>query len=237
MKKIILAVAALLVAVGAFAQDYASSYAGAGTSRSGIHFGIMAGVTSTASDVKSAWAEASDITQYHVGAALKMSIGGILVFQPAVLYNVKGAKISDQDDDFNDFKADYKTGFIEVPLQIQAGIPIGDALRIYGIAEPFVGYAIYNQAKSELTAGADTETEEKNNWDNVKSRLEYGLGFGAGVEIMNNVQLSVRYFWNLGKIYADKDVEVDPNGGGNNAVNTIKHEKCSGIMASLGIFF
>ena len=33
------------------------------------------------------------------------------------------------------------------------------------------------------------------------------------------------------------DVEVDPNGGGNNAVNTIKHEKCNGIMASLGIFF
>ncbi len=231
MKKIILAVAALLVAVGAFAQNYASSFAGAGTSRSGIHFGIMAGVTSTASDVKSAWAEASDITQYHVGAALKMSIGGILVFQPAVLYNVKGAKISDQGDDLHDFKADFKTGFIEVPLQLQLGIPLGDALRIYGIAEPFAGYAIYNKSTSELTSGADTETEEKNNWDNVKSRLEYGFGFGAGVEIMNNVQLSVRYFWNLGKIYDDSEVSIDQN------VNTIKHENCNGIMASLGIFF
>ena len=128
-------------------------------------------------------------------------------------------------------KADFKTGFIEVPLQLQLGIPLGDALRIYGIAEPFAGYAIYNKSTAELTSGADTETEEKNNWDNVKSRLEYGFGFGAGVEIMNNVQLSVRYFWNLGKIYDDSEVSIDQN------VNTIKHEKCNGIMASLGIFF
>ena len=225
----------MLIAAGAFAQDYTPSqsyaYSGTETSRSGVHLGIVAGVTSTATDIKSAWAEASDITQYHAGLALKMSIGGIFVFQPAVIYNVKGVKISDQSDDLHDFKADFKTGFIEVPLQLQLGIPLGDALRIYGIAEPFAGYAIYNKSTAELTSGADTETEEKNNWDNVKSRLEYGFGFGAGVEIMNNVQLSVRYFWNLGKIYDDSEVSIDQN------VNTIKHEKCNGIMASLGIFF
>lgn len=214
MKKIILAVAAMALAWNASAQ-----------------VGIVAGVTSTATDIKSAWAEASDITQYHVGLAFKFSFADIFVIQPEVLYNVKGSKLSDGTDN-TDFKADFKTGFLEVPLQLQLGIPIAETLRIYGFAEPFVGYAITNESKEEL---ADAE-EVKHNWDSVKNRLEYGVGAGVGVEILENIQLSVRYYWNLGKIYNDNKVPRTDQGG-NSVINTVKQEKCSGIMASIGIFF
>jgi predicted small secreted protein len=52
MKKLIIVLAALCMTVAAHAQ-----------------FGVMAGVTSTETDIKDAAAKIGDVTQYHVGVA------------------------------------------------------------------------------------------------------------------------------------------------------------------------
>ena len=216
MKKIIFAALALVLALNASAQST--------TLKPAAQFGLLVGVTSSSTDLEAAWAEAEDITQYHVGIAGKFNISDFFVFQPMLIYNIKGAKISDQDP-AQDFKADFKTGFIELPLQFQLGFPLGEDFRIYGLAEPFIGYGVTNESKSELNDVSET----KHNWDSVKNRLEYGACAGAGIELAGGIQLQVKYFWNFGNIYKDTS---SPAGG-----NDAEHGNCKGIMATLGFFF
>lgn len=73
--------------------------------------------------------------------------------------------------------------------------------------------------------------------DNLK-KVEYGLGLGAGVDVWR-LQLSVKYFWNFGKIY-DKDGNVGPIGDTvkdavKDAVNN--GNNFNGVMVSAAFFF
>ena len=202
MKKLIVIVASLLVAVSAHAQ-----------------FGVVAGVTSSKSDLKSAYADANNITQYHVGVTYKMDLG-LIAIQPSVLYNMKGTKLN--VNELASTELDYKTGYIEVPVQLQAGLDLGVA-RVYGFVEPFVGYAISNAA---TLSGKDLKAD----WDNVKNRLEYGVGLGIGVELIKHVQVSAKYFWNMGDMYG---TTLSFAG----ITKTIGEQKASGIAASVALLF
>lgn len=210
MKKFIVIVASLLIAVSAHAQ-----------------FGVVAGITSSQSDIKAAIGDVKNVAQYHVGVTYKLDLG-LIAIQPSILYNMKGTKLGDitsvsaitADD------VEYKTGYIEVPVQLQAGLNLGIA-RIYGFAEPFVGYAITNNVK--------VSTQDiKGSWENVKNRLEYGVGLGLGVELIKHVQVSAKYFWNMGEMYGQ--------GSGENLTlkgiaTAIGQNKASGIAASVAILF
>ena len=202
MKKLIVVVASLLVAVSAYAQ-----------------FGVVAGVTSSKSDIKSAIADVNNITQYHVGVTYKMSLGAFAI-QPSILYNMKGTKMNIAE--LSSTELDYKTGYIEIPVQLQLGLNLGLA-RLYGFAEPFIGYAITNAA---TLSGQDLKAD----WNNVKNRLEYGVGLGAGVELIKHVQVSVRYFWNMGDMYGTTLSIAGIS-------KTISEQKASGISASVALLF
>ena len=166
MKKLIFVVAAALVAVSASAQ-----------------VGVIAGITSTKSDYKEAWASINEVTQYHVGATLKFPLPFGLAVQPSVIYNVKGTSIEAlKGEDVSAFKTDSKTGILEVPVQVQWGVSIADVVRPYVFAEPFVGVAINGENKVDLAGLVDTE--DKAEWDNLKDRLEYGFGVGVGVGVL-----------------------------------------------------
>lgn len=201
MKKLIIAAAALLISVSSFAQ-----------------FGIIGGLTSSSSNLKDAWANYKAINQYHVGVTYKLGIGNILAIQPSLVYNMKGQKIEEAGS--GNLNLQYKTGYLELPVQVQAGFGLGDLARIYAIAEPFVGYAVSNKIVGKLG----------DSWENVKSKFEYGVGLGAGVELFKHLQVSVRYFWNLGAVYGP---EIDYAG----IKKTIGESKCNGISASVAFLF
>ena len=204
MKKFIVIVASLLVAVSAHAQ-----------------FGVVAGINSTKTNLQEAYADINNITQYHVGVTYKLDLG-LIAIQPSILYNMKGTKLDVASANVGAAELDYKTGYIEVPVQLQLGLNLGVA-RIYGFAEPFIGYAITNSA----TLGG---TDLKANWENVKNRLEYGVGLGAGVELIKHVQVSVKYFWNMGDMYG---TNISFAG----ITQTIGEQKASGIAASVALLF
>lgn len=205
MKKLIVIVASLLVAVSAHAQ-----------------LGVIAGITSSKSDFGSAIADvkSKNITQYHVGLTYKASLG-LIAIQPSLIYNMKGTELDVTD--LAATKLDMKTGFIELPVQVQLGFNLGIA-RIYGFAEPFIGYAITNTGSLGGTALKDLK------WENIKNRLEYGVGLGAGIELIKHVQVSVKYFWNLGDLYGS-DITFA------GVTKTIASSKASGIAASVAILF
>jgi len=217
MKKLIVAIAAMVVAVSAWAQA-----------------GIVVGMTSSETDFKAAAASAKDVTLFHAGVAFKVPLPLGFAIQPAILYNMKGTSYSGPKDDDTTASLDYKTGFLEVPVQAQWGLNIADVVRPYVFAEPFVGYAITHEEKLSNYTGP----ESKDQWDSVKNKLEYGFGLGFGIELFNNLQVSVRKFWNMGTLYSEDGAAVKSfKEAVNEAATTSENEKCSGIMASLTILF
>lgn len=203
MKKAIIAIAALFIA-------FTSANA---------QFGVVAGLTSSSTNLESAIADVKNVNMYHVGITYKIGIGNMLAVQPALIYNVKGSRLDALAgvEDIN-----FKTGYLELPVQVQLGFGVGSLARVYGFAEPFVGLAITNKTKFG-------EIVDKG-WDNLAQKFEYGVGLGAGVELFRHLQVSVKYFWNLGDVYGDDikfgDVAAD-----------IASSKCNGIAASVAFLF
>jgi hypothetical protein len=207
MKKLIVIVASLLIAVSAHAQ-----------------LGVVAGITSAQTkfdNVDAAIAEAQNATQYHVGVAYKLALGNLIAIQPAILYNVKGSKVSAVGG-LGDF--DFKSGYLEIPVQLQVGIGLGDLARVYAIAEPFVGMAITETTIKGLAA------DQKIEWDDFADKLEYGIGIGAGVELIKHVQVAARYFWNMG---GAKDANINLN----DVKDIVTNKKANGVMASVVLLF
>ena len=207
MKKLIVIVASLLVAVSAHAQ-----------------LGVIAGITSAQTkfdNVDAAIAEAQNATQYHVGLTYKLGLGNFIAIQPSILYNVKGSKVSAVGG-LGDF--DFKSGYLEVPVQLQVGMGIGDLARVYAIAEPFVGMAITETTVKGIAA------DQKIEWDDFADKLEYGFGVGAGVELIKHVQVAVRYFWNMG---STQDAKINVN----DVKDIVTNKKANGVMASVALLF
>ena len=61
---------------------------------------------------------------------------------------------------------------------------------------------------------------------NMKSRVEYGLGIGAGVDVYNRIQLSFKYYWNFEQ--ADQWSVI---------TEMVKAKSFSGLVFTAGIFF
>ncbi len=206
MKKLVVIIAALLVASSAHAQ-----------------IGVTAGLTSSSTSLSGAYGDLvsmKNLNQFHVGVTYNLGLGNLIALQPALIYNVKGTKLDVVGYDAGSFK----TGFLEIPVQVQVGFGIGSLARVYGFAEPFIGYAVYNNVK-----GLDGAIELENKWDVVDDRFEYGIGFGAGVELLSRLQVSIKYFWNLSDLYEDINL--------GSIAREVTSSKCSGIAVSAVVFF
>ena len=220
MKKFVFAaaiVAATVFCTDASAQRYNSA-----------RVGLMGGFTSSSTSIKNA--DSKSVSLYHIGVTAEIPILGGFAIQPALLYQVKGMSAdkfnsSSISESLGSFET--KVGYLEVPVQVQWGLDLL-AFRPYVFAEPFVGFRVGQNTKGEVAGTLK---------DDLK-KVEYGLGLGAGVDVWR-LQLSVKYFWNFGKIY-DKDGNVGPIV--DNAKNVIKDavnngNNFNGVMVSAAFFF
>lgn len=203
MKKFFAIIVASLLAVSAYAQ-----------------FGVIGGLTSTMPDAKSAYENIKGVNLYHVGVTCKIG-GNFFAIQPSLIYRMKGTSIQGVGEG-EEATLDYKTGYVELPIQAQLGFALGSIARIYGIAEPYIGYAVTNFKKDE---SGNFENDIKS----VTDKLEYGFGAGVGVELFKHFQLSVRYCWDFGEIGNKIDLAQ--------VAESVKTTKCNCINASLAILF
>lgn len=199
MKKLIVFAAALLVSATAFAEG----------------FGIVGGYTSSSMKMQEMSFKSS--AGVHAGFAYNVPLGIGFSLQPELIYNVKGYNWQG-DKDAAALQERAKFGYVEIPVQLQWG-PDLLLLRPYVLAEPFAGFAV--TGKKFLEKG-----ETKVNWDNLKSRLEYGVGVGAGIEIYNRVQVSFKYYWNFEDAKQWSDI-----------TDKVKGKGFSGLLFTAGIFF
>ena len=199
MKRLIVIAVALLTAVTASAEG----------------FGIVGGYTSSSLKMQEMSFKSS--AGIHAGVAYNLPLGAGFNLQPMLLYNVKGYNWEGSNTDALKEQAG-KFGYVELPVQLQWG-PDLLLLRPYLLAEPFVGYAVTGSKviNSELA---------KVDWSNMKSRVEYGVGVGAGVEVYNRVQVSFKYYWNFEDATQWSDI-----------TDKVKGKGFSGLLFTAGIFF
>ena len=113
--------------------------------------------------------------------------------QPSLLYQMKNSAI--EGVFAGEEKFDYRMGYLELPVSLQWG-PDLLLFRPYLDVTPFVGYGLHNRLSGSFL-GEDRSF--RNKWEGI-SRLEYGLGLGAGVEIWK-IQVTARYNWNFGSLF------------------------------------
>ena len=213
MKKILaLAVAILATATVANAQ-----------------IGIFGGFTSSNTSVttKSIKDDFKNVSLFHAGIAYKAEVLPFLAIQPALAYQVKGAKIqnlqSAKGDDF-----ELKTGFIELSCGIQPGFDLV-AIRPFALIEPFIGYGITGKETWDSSSKEATVATLKQ----FRNGFEWGIGLGGGIEFLDHVQLSVQWFKNFGTLYNGDELNK-----ANVEVAELKDVKnYQGIKITLGLFF
>lgn len=163
-------------------------FAFAVSSRAETRFGVKAGcnlshLTTDASDIVNQIKAANN---YQFGILFQTKLF-MFTLQPEVLYSVKGSDIS--SDQFTGSTGSSTVKFrsqnIEVPVNLQLGLRLG-SLRGYVQAGPYFSYMSGGQING------DEETFQSFVEDFSLNNVDYGVGFGAGVELFN-LQLALRY--------------------------------------------
>lgn len=188
----------------------AVAFSVAASAQSGARFGVTAGFTS--SDAKSVENfDFKSVAQYNVGVTCNLPLPFGLAIQPALLYQSKSMNASAG-------AASSKTtvGYLEVPVQVQWGLDLLLA-RPYVFAEPFVGVGLNTKTTGSL-GGWSASTDDNAGFDVLK-RMEYGVALGAGVDIWK-LQVSLKYFWNLGNLFDENGKVGDVTGDVMKALKT-----------------
>lgn len=198
-------------------------------------FGIIGGWTTsrTSIDTKNFKENFKGLDNFHAGIAYhaKLPIG--FAIQPELTYEMKGARFSDQN--FVAGLLSTKSHGVELGLGVQWGVDLLIA-RPFVVAEPFIGYVFkaseqYSVGTSELNAEGVSKF-----LNDAKNKLEYGISLGAGVDIVRHIQISVKWFKNLGPLYnAGKFNANDIYAVAAAAYKDTKNYQ--GIKVTLGIFF
>lgn len=129
--------------------------------------------------------------QFGLGLQTEVPDGIGLCFQPELVYKVVG---------FEYDKETLKRGYLEIPINVQLGLNIGNAdqVRPFVFAGPYVG----------IGAGVFGDKVKVDELKDKLQAVEYGLGLGVGVDLWL-LQVTAKYNWNFGKISkADKLPEL-----------------------------
>lgn len=140
---------------------------------------VVGGITSASQKIKNV--DVRNTSRYHAGLAYRHRLGLGFMFQPEILYNVKDMQVADFRESAT------KAAYLELGAQMQWGFKLA-VVRPYVLAEPYLGYAL----------SASVGDRKLNDWTDI-NRREAGVAFGFGVELIDHVQVSAKYFHNMEK--------------------------------------
>ena len=189
-------------------------------------FGIVGGYTSSSTSLsaKDLITNAKNMNLFHIGVAYRAELLPFLVLQPRLTYEVKGANLTEAAAKLTTFSS--KSGYVEGAVGIQGGIDLL-AFRPFLLVEPFLGF--------QVTGTDKLASETLKDMQNVKNKLEYGIGLGGGIELMSHLQLSVQWFMNMGKLYKDDKMTNITEALTVAALADMKNYQ--GVKVTLGLFF
>ena len=215
MKKIILTLALVFASIAANAQ-----------------FGVIGGWTSSRTGAEGSVFKRENlksVSLYHVGVAYKVDMGALFTIQPALVYQAKGTLVEDSLGSLSS-----RGGFLELELGMQLGLDLL-AFRPYFLFEPFLGYQVVSEGENLKALNSFTLKDMNTQLNNAKNKFEVGFGIGAGIEILNHLQLSFQWFMNVGKLYDANKLNADIMGAALSNYKDLKNYQ--GIKLTLGMFF
>jgi hypothetical protein len=153
---------------------------------------------------------------FHAGLTAEFMAGNPFSIETGLLYTTKGFKFSEKETfmgDTYEVEAKRTLHYLEIPLLAKLNVDLG-AATLFGTAGPYVAMGIGGNDKytAKYNNESNSETEDIK-WGTDEDKddlrpLDYGLSFGAGVEI-RSIQLGVSYGLGLANISAyraDDDV-------------------------------
>jgi len=169
---------------------------------------------------------------FHVGAVVDIGINEFFYVQPGILLTQKGGETnserkesSSDDDDYrnseeNTYIAPY---YLDIPIMLSLKGKLNDNLALRVQAGPYIGFGLFGKMESEYKeedsyggyVDRDNEkikiknlfsptSEEKEMGFKGASRVNIGLGFGAGIEI-SDFYVGVNYDYGLTNLSKDDD--------------------------------
>jgi hypothetical protein len=180
---------------------------------------------------------------YQFGVLAKVNLGDFFSLQPEVLLSMKGAELTNDQSDAalgtlstmmgkpipNSMQL--KTTYLEVPLNIQAGVGLGSLFRVYGQVSPYLSYLISDDVDGaeDFYAAYKNFMSERGDGAQPLNSFDYGIGLGAGVEVLF-LQLSVKYDFSLNEF---KEVAGTILDDVNPLFSSLKHRNLSISLAFL----
>ena len=196
MKKLVLAIVALGVSAGAFAQGQP------------MGFGIKAGVNFPKYNFSgdNAAYQTNSSTNFHVTAFLDAPIlTDYLYIQPGVSLQGKGAKFAEGSFLGNDYELTQNTMWLEVPVNLVAKLPTGYTGNFFIGAGPYLGFGLSGKYKASGDDGS-IESDFKFGNDEDMKGVDFGLNFIAGYQLNNGLMIHGGYGLGL--------TDLTPDGGG-----------------------
>ena len=130
----------------------------------------------------------------NAGAMIQYSIAENVIFQPEILYSMKGMNI---DLPTNPYKS---ANYVEIPMLVKYSVNLPN-MKI----QPYIGPAI----GMLLSAKSGNDNFDNDFKDDMES-FEYGLNLGADVVFMKSFMVGMRYDMGLSNVWKDApdDYEV-----------------------------
>ena len=152
-----------------------------------LHFGVKGGLNlskASFSDVKTNFKK-DNFTGFFIGSMAEFNIPVVgLGVDASLLFAQRGIKISDGGEE-----ATVKQNGLDIPVNLKYNIGLGSLLGLYVAAGPDFYFDF------EKTSKVD------------KKKAEVGINVGAGVKLLNHLQVGANYNIPLGKTASFEDVE------------------------------
>lgn len=132
---------------------------------------------------------------YHFGASYEMPIANILSIEPGVYFDTRGFKFEEKTDNLS-YKEKVSLTGVNIPILAKVKVEIG-TVAVFLNAGPYAYIPFSGKLKSEKTYSKELGYEDKVTENDLKfgseknqenhKRFNFGLNFGAGVEVSNFV--------------------------------------------------
>jgi len=148
---------------------------------------------------------------FHIGGIIDFQFTDLLSLETGIILDTKGFKFEDEGSGYS-YKEKLNLFYLDIPVVLKVSIDVGSSVKIFGVAGPYIGVGLTGKWKSVEEYQGDEDTdEEKVDWGNTDDdhlkRFDYGLEFGAGVEIKAFL-IGVSYDLGLANISAYTDYET-----------------------------
>lgn len=146
---------------------------------------------------------------YKVGVGMECALDKTWSIQPSLFFTTKGVKASGEVDSYP-VDITVNQMYLELPVNVQARLPLTDGMNILLAAGPYFAYGIAGKSTADYNSNGQTITVKSDTFgDDGLKRFDAGLGLGVSLEI-KKVIIGLDGQWGLTKL-ADSEGDTPKN--------------------------